>query len=309
MKATRKTVWIALLLALSLTCISGCDMLQANSPSETTAEPLLEDTFPPDSGTTGSSESPSTPLPSAIRLELKGSSYAVSQSGCVTVQGNVLSIVKGGTYEVFGTLTNGQLRVCVEKTEKVELIFAGVSITNSSSAPLYVDSADKVTIQLKAGTENTLTDALTYRFPEGEDKPNACLYSSEDLTIEGEGKLTVTANYNNGIGTKNDLKIKGGNIVVNAANNALKGNESVVISGGTLHLEGADGIKSDSLLEGEGWVEIVGGTVELVCSDDGIQAVSSVVIDTGAVVTVTAADKDVNCDGVSDIADGALISK
>lgn len=316
MKATKKTAWVALLLALSMTCITcfvGCDNTNTKTPDESTAAPIVEETFAKDTGsadTLGSEDSSNTtPVPTNIKLELKGSSYAVSKSGCITVQGNVLTITKGGTYEVFGTLANGQLRIAVEKTEKVELIFAGVSITNNSSAPLYVESADKVSIELKAGTENTLTDALTYRFPAGEDKPNACLYSSEDLTIEGEGKLTVNAQYNNGIATKNDLKIKNGNITVTAANNALKGNQSVVISGGTLHLNGADGIKSDSQMENEGWIEFLGGNVEITCSDDGIQAVSYVLIKKEATVTVTAADKDVNCDGETDIAEGALISK
>lgn len=317
MKATAKATLLALMLSLSITCITGCDLLQtvpgagstqepSDKESETAAAPLGSETL--ESGTSAIG-GVNAPVSSTVQLELKGNSFAVSRSGCVTVQGNALTIIQGGRYEVSGTLTDGQLRVCVEKTEKVELVFAGVSITNSSSAPLYVESADKVTVFLKAGTENTLTDAVTYRFPEGKDKPNACLYSSEDLTIEGEGKLIVNAKYNNGIASKNDLKIKGGDITVTAANNALKGNQSVLIQGGSLRLQGADGIKSDSLLENEGWIEILGGTLELICSDDGIQAPLRVVITADASVTVRAADKDVNCDGMLDIANGSLISK
>ncbi len=313
MKATGKAILLALLLSLSATCTAGCDLLQTapgtDEPPTVTDVPAGTEGAPLGSESTEVTAPSENPDDAVVRLELKGTDFAVSRSGCVSAQGNALTIVKGGKYEVSGSLTDGQLRVCVEKTEKVELTFAGLSITNSSSAPFYVESADKVTVILKEGTENTLTDALTYRFPEGKDKPNACIYSSEDLTIKGGGKLVVNANYNNGIASKNDLKIKGGDITVNAANNALKGKQSVVIQGGTLHLQGADGIKSDSTKENEGWVEIMGGTLELICSDDGIQAPLRVVIDASASVTVRAADKDINCDGMLDIAEGSLISK
>ena len=221
----------------------------------------------------------------------------------------MLTIVKAGTYKISGTLDNAQLKVLVSKTEKVSLIFAGVSISNSVSAPLYIESADKVTIELLKDTVNTLTDAKTYSFPDGADKPNACIYSSEDLTIKGEGSLTVTANYNNGIGCKNDLKIESGNVTVTAANNALKGNQSVLIEGGNIVLKGADGIKSDSIVEGEGIVQILGGTVDITAGDDGIQSVTRVDISGDAAVTVNAADKDVNCDGTINIVSSALTSK
>jgi hypothetical protein len=280
--------------------------LNEETPENTNPE---TPSLPSDTGSTNTNPDETPATPSYITIELKGTSYSVSKSGVVTVSGNVLSIVAPGTYRIFGTLDNAQIRVNVEKTEKVELIFAGVTISNSTSAPIYIESADKVSIELEKDTQNVLSDAKTYIFPDGSDKPNACIYSSEDLTIKGEGTLTVNANYNNGIGTKNDLKIKSGNITVNAANNALKGNQSVKIEGGNITLAGADGIKSDSLVEGEGTIQILGGTVNIKAGDDGIQAVTDITITENATVTVNAADKDVNSDGTTNIAEGALISK
>jgi hypothetical protein len=45
------------------------------------------------------------------------------------------------------------------------------------------------------------------------------------------------------------------------------------------------------------------------CGKTHTTAVEHVTIEEGASVTVKAADKDVNCDGTTTIADGALISK
>ena len=297
MKLIKLISCLLLALALSISFI-GCDE-EPTHPAESSG--LSEQSTPQ-----GSEPSPED---STVTITLTGTGYTASKSGVVAASGNVLTITAGGTYKITGTLNNAQLRVSVQKTELVELIFAGVSITNSTSAPLYIESADKVSIELAAGTENVLTDAKTYIFPEGEDKPNACIYSSEDLTIKGEGSLVVNANYNNGIGTKNDLKIKSGNITVNAANNALKGNQSVKIEGGNITLTGADGIKADSLVAGEGIIEILGGNISIKAGDDGLQAVTDITIASGASVTVNAADKDVNSDGTTNIAEGTLISK
>ena len=264
-----------------------------------------EDTLPEES----SDDATVPTAPSAISIKFSGSGYSVSAKGVVSVNGNVLTITKGGTYILSGTLNNAQLRVAVDKTEKITLILSGVSITNNVSAPLYIESADKVSIELEANTTNTFTDSKTYYFAEGEDKPNACIYSSEDITIKGDGALVVKAYYNNGIGSKNDLKIKSGSITVEAANNALKGNQSVTIEGGSITLKGSDGIKSDSTLEGEGVVDIVAGNVNITAGDDGIQAVSRVCIESDALVTVNAADKDINCEGIVEKGPGTLISK
>ena len=41
-------------------------------------------------------------------------------------------------------------------------------------------------------------------------------YGDDDITVIGKGKLTVNANFNNGIGTKDELRIVSGTIAVYA---------------------------------------------------------------------------------------------
>jgi trk system potassium uptake protein TrkH len=84
--------------------------------------------------------------------------------------------------------------------------------------------------------------------------------------------------------------------------------DSIVHAFGTAGT-GGFGIKADSIVEGEGYIDILGGTVNITAGDDGIQAVTYINIAEGALVTVNAADKDVNCDGATSIAPGTLISK
>ena len=236
-----------------------------------------------------------------------GTTYTAPDAAGVTQKDGITMLTRAGTYVLSGTLSDGQIRVRVAKTEKVTLVLNGLDASCSTSAPLYIESADKVKITLKDGTLNTLTDAENYVFDGVETKPNACLYSSEDITFEGEGTLVINANYNNGIGTKNDLKIKSGRFEITAVKNALKGNDSVTVSGGDILIKRCnDGIKTDATEVGRGVLTVSGGTIEIHAEDDALQASQSIDV-SGGRITVEALGKAVNCDGTVTIADGCLI--
>lgn len=252
----------------------------------------------------------STPSSKEITLVLDGANFTISDSEAFSTSGKTLTLTKAGTYRISGTLTDGQIAVAVDKTKEVTLILDGLTASNSTSGVLYIRSADKVTVELAAGSTNTLTDAEEYVYADSETKPNACLYSGEDLIIRGEGTLIVNGKFNNGIGTKNDLLIKGGTIEVHATNNGIKGNGSVTIENGSITVDGVeDGIKSDNETRAEkGFVLIKGGTVNITCSDDAIQGITSVSIE-GGLVTTHAGDKAINCDGLISVADGCLVQE
>jgi hypothetical protein len=67
--------------------------------------------------------------------------------GGVNVKDSRAVITKAGTYEISGTLNDGQ--IIVESTDHgtVELILNDVDVTNTSGAPLYVIDADKVIVR------------------------------------------------------------------------------------------------------------------------------------------------------------------
>ena len=130
-----------------------------------------------------------------------------------------MTITAIGTYNISGTLNNGQIIVDTEDEGTVNLVLNGATINNSTSAPIYVRSADKTVITLADGTQNDVTDGAAYTYDDAEaEEPNAAIFSKDDLTINGGGALTVTANFNDGITSKDDLKITSGVITVNAVN-------------------------------------------------------------------------------------------
>lgn len=319
------SVILAVLLTTSLSlglvaCESGSNPTDTGSSSDTSA-PAGENTtdengntVTDDSGSNNNTPGDNTATPGTeenpIVLTFNGVECSESVAGTLSVDGGAFVISKGGFYTLTGDLSDGQIKVAVPKTEEITLIFKNFTASSSKTAPIYIDSCDKATILLAAGTVNSLTDASIYVFANpADDKPNACIYSADDLTIKGDGTLTVTGNYNNGIGCKNDLRIKSGTITVTAPNNILKGNDSVTIEGGNVTLSGGeDAIKSDTTdRTDKGFVLIEGDAkVTIDCIDDALQATQSITVAAGTTVNVTAGGNALNCPGTINADESAL---
>ena len=243
-------------------------------------------------------DNPSTDRP-VITYGASGATVA-NAGNCVMVTGGTVKITCGGEYDFSGNYSGNDAQILVNtpKTDTtVYLNMKGLTLTNTADAPIYVQKSNKTFVVAKNGTTNTFTDAATrtktysYTNDAGQaktDTTGACIYAKDDLTIKGEGTLIVKANYNNGIHTSNDLRVKNGLITVNAKNNGLKGKGSVAISGGTINItttEG-DGIKSDTddatdLKDGKGSIEITGGEITITSAFDGLSANNAVTIAKG----------------------------
>lgn len=225
---------------------------------------------------------------SAVKIDLDDSGITIDGQGA-KAQGSTVTIEKSGTYILTGALSDGTILVDAGDDDKVRLVLDGVDIHSETSAPIDIKKAGKAVVSLEEGTVNSLSDSpsFTYRNEEKEE-PNAALFSKNDLTINGNGTLKVTGTFNNGIGSKDILKIVGGTIEVEAANNGLKGNDALAVYGGQMKINAVgDGVKSDILaavlggdvtvsdceegLEAE-TVAIYGGTIDLTARDDGINA-------------------------------------
>ncbi len=199
----------------------------------------------------------------AVVVELNGASVSLSGEGAVwDATAATLTFAKAGDYVLSGALT-GRLVVAVDKEEDVRLILRGVSVTSPEGPALYVQSADKVVLTLDEGTTNAFADAASMQ--DGEETISSCVYSKDDLTINGAGALTVTGNVKNGIVCKNDLLLVNGDVTVTALGNGVRGKDSVTLLGGSLTITSdGDGLVSDADdAEKIGHVLVTGGTLTL----------------------------------------------
>ncbi len=222
-------------------------------------------------------------------IYLKGTEIDSKAAG-VSVEGTTVKITAPGTYVVTGELSDGQIQVdCAEKGSVV-LVLNNASVSNKTNSPVYIKDSSKTLIVLAENSENSLEDATEYSYLDTEnEEPSACLFSKEDLVISGNGSLNVKANFNNGIASKDTLKITGGTITVDAKNNGIKGKDCLQIAGGVFDVTSlGDGLQSDNEdLASAGFVNISAGEFKINAGEDGIQAFSQLMITGGTFDVVT----------------------
>lgn len=233
---------------------------------------------------TSSDESQTTNI---IDITLNNDAILCDSSN-VSIDGSTLTITSGGSYSISGTLKDGQIVVDCSDSDKVNIILNGVDVSCSSTSPIYINNADKTIITLADSSDNTITDSRNAKTDDDTDKDisGSAIYSKDDLTINGNGNLTVTGNYNNGIVCKNDLKLSGGNITVKALNNGIKGSDSVTIKNDVaidISCDG-DGIKTDydtTSNKDKGYIHIESGNITIKSIGDCLKADTYITIDNG----------------------------
>ena len=257
--------------------------------------------------TTKIHEEPSVPLESVSEITIKSVLDGQEKELTVSItseyfeykyQNDVLTLIPAVTLEkpVFNLTGefNGSIEVIASDSQGVELALMNVTIYAQGTLPaIYISNADEADISAKKGTENFIYDKR-----EAVDELSSAVYVVCDLTLKGSGSLTVDSTNNNGIHTKDDLEVKNLTLSVNCVDNALKGNDGVVITSGNLTLiaRQGDGIKTSnsvkkynedgSLKKVQGTISIVSGTVNIYAACDGIDASYNAEISGDAIVNI-----------------------
>jgi hypothetical protein len=208
-----------------------------------------------------------------------------NNNGGVVVSGGTVTVSLPGIYDISGAISEGSLIVDTDDGSNVTLLLGNLTIASASSAPLAILAANNAVITIAEGATVTLTDRRPTSAVEDDDTPNAALYAACDLLIKGGGTLNVTANCNNGIGSKDDLDIRDATITVTAANHGIKGSDSLTITSGTIGVtaKGGDGLKTSnsdisSSRNQRGTLTISGGNITINAAADGIDAAYNVSI-------------------------------
>lgn len=196
-----------------------------------------------------------------------------------TKENCVYTIIKGGEYSFTGTLSEGRIVVDAPE-EEVVLSLENVTISSTSDSVIFVENAEKCTVKAAENSINTLNDNRAKKVSEDEtDAGSACIYSKDDLKLSGKGKLIINATYNNGIHSKNDVKIKNITLEVTAPNNGIKGNDSITVESGNITITSTegDGMKTkDTDLSSKGKqrgiISIESGVVTVNAADDCFDA-------------------------------------
>ncbi len=246
---------------------------------------------------------------SATLIQCNGKDAEIKGNG-VKLTAGVLMIHEEGTY-VFSGKFDGQIDIVVYKENKVHLVFNGFDITCEKRSPVLCERADKLVITLADGTQNTVTDTGS-GYIEGitpaEGRFAGAIHSKDALSINGTGNLTVKTTYRHGIVSNSNLRIVSGDITVEAAEEGLKGKETLAIRGGTIRIDSVgDGLKvSDDFEEGTGFLAVEGGDITVKTDADGLDVIDYVRI-VGGTLKIESKDHAVTTEGSVSIGGKAQI--
>ena len=283
--------------------VTGCSLNSAGESSDTQDSEISQETA---EMTASLAENAGTEASAVVNLTAENAPFTTDITNLFTerdlrtdyevtssvsldeVTDSVLEITQEGVYELTGTL-NGQVHVNTDG--KVQIVLNNAEINNTSGSAIYVENAKKVFLTLADNSQNTVSDGSPYT----DTSLTAAIYSTDDLTINGTGSLTVTGNYQEGITSKDDLTIAGGNITVNAVSNGIKGKDSIAVYDATVQITaGGDGLKSSNDVdEGKGFIYIQNGDFTINAQQDGIQAETELIV-TGGTFNITAGNGSAN---------------
>lgn len=286
--------WMLLLLALSAAACGNQTTKSVDAAAETaeTAQVVETTTESTETITTTANTTASGAIDATDLFSDRDLTQTADLSGAkrlTVADGETLTITEEGVYVISGSAAEAQILVEADDSAKVQLVLDGVSITNTSTPCIYVKSADKVFVTTAEGTENTLSVTGTFT-ADGDTNTDAAIFSRDDLVLNGLGTLTVSST-DNGITTKDDLKITGGAIDITCASDALEANDSIAVADGTVTIASqSNGLHAaNDEDDTTGWIYICGGTLNVTAAKDGVKAATIIQIDGGA-ITVTASE-------------------
>ena len=221
-----------------------------------------------------------------VYIEWDGSS-AVVQNGVdsvsVTNENGYVSISsqkKHVAYVVSGTGV-GQLRFD-SVSPKFQLIVDNLNLT-CNDGPALNNQCHKTLYLVLNGTAS-LTDQKGYNTTSSNNEDlKAALFSEGQVIVSGNGELTVNGNNKHALASDDYIRIRSGNMFINATvNDGIHTNDGVMIENGTLVINAVDeGINVD-----EGSFTMTGGSVTVITSGTsakGIKSYTAMTIDGGTI--------------------------
>lgn len=197
----------------------------------------------------------------------------------------------------------GQIQIDVQD-RIVHLILENVELQSKNGPVIYVKSAAKVVITVPENTNSILKDSTDY---DGWEDARACIFSEEDMTINGGGTLRVYGYCNDAIRTKDVLKILDVNLDMMTKGTGLRGNDGVLIQDTNLNIqcEGTGIYTEKENKEKQGFVDISGGTANIIAGEYGIDASQDLYI-RECVADIFGTVQDIICSGEQYIQEGCL---
>lgn len=200
------------------------------------------------------------------------SDAGVQAGAGVEVDGGAVAITQSGSYRLTGTMSEGSIFV---DADDVELVWDGAQLSCSTAAPLTARGDVVLTLAENGGSISDLRRARDM------DADGAAIDAGGEVTVRGEGALTVVGQTGHGLRAAG-LRVEGGAL-------------SVLAEGDGAHLTAEDGAASFALAGGQfaaetggrglyvdGGARIEAGDLRVESDADGLYVEEALTISGGA---------------------------
>ncbi len=201
----------------------------------------------------------------------EGQGVSVSVDGADVIVTST-SDIENINYILNGTTPDGMFKIYSDI--KLVLGLNGVNITNNDGPAINIQTGKKITVQLAAGTNNVLSDGVTYAAPPNQEDQDAAFFSEGQLIFYGSGSLEINGTGEDEHGLRSDdyIEIHEGNITINSAvKDGVHTNDGFFMYGGSIDVTSS----GDGIDGGEEMVEIEGGNITVLNTDDDNDAIKS----------------------------------
>ena len=232
-------------------------------------------------------------------ITIQNDTVSINGNGA-TAEGKTITISEAGTYQFSGKLSEGQIKLKTEGT--VNFIFDNFSLSNSKVAPI-VGETGNLNIYLNENTENTVSDQRAANTEEentstestnaqngesnssestktdtSEETYDAAIYSENDITISGTGKLTVEGGYEDAIHSKTNLTIENGTYTITASHHGLNAKKLLTVKDGSFDITTVE-----DALHSKGDVTVEKGSIDINAGDDALHADNTLTVKDGTI--------------------------
>ena len=329
-KVVLPCIGIGMMLALSACDASGQMLGNTTTGSAITASKVA-DSLANGSTTTDSATATENGKTS---ITVSGDNISIKGNGA-TSTGKTITISEAGSYQLSGSLEEGQIKINTDG--EVKLILDQFSITNSKDAPI-VNEKGTVQILLKENTENKVADRRSAKEDTDSGANNAgsktddtntnadstefdaAIYSEGDLLLGGQGSLNVEGGYEDGIHSKSALTMESGTYEITASHHGLNGKKTLTVKDGTygittvedaLHSKGDVSVENgkmtilagDDALHADQTLTVKNGTIDIQKSNEGLEGITVNV--EGGDISIQSSDDGINGAGESE--DGSAV--
>ncbi len=192
----------------------------------------------------------------ATKITLAQNRSQISGKGAL-VEKNKIKISQSGTYVLSGKLSDGKIEVEADENATVILLLSGVEITNPTGKAIESLKAAHTSIQVKEGTKNVVQSGEKGSTAKEETAgpensvSGAAIYAVEEMSVAGEGELTVNGYRNDGIKGKQSLRIAGSSLTIESTHDAVQAEENLLLSGGKISVKSGEGSDAAEMLTNE----------------------------------------------------------